>query len=712
MSLYREARAYERENQEGKEIWLGRLSLARRDLEAGSIRAIKSAIGVALLGGLLMRLQRELLRGRIQIWTKRGLRQKISGHELEMGADNVGERVGERYRCSCGSYPLSDSLFCRECGKKVPATVPPIDKTKPLELEILCLKNEIEVLERRAIEASRNKESLELEILDLKKKANAASQKKDLGKLAYHELEALYEKTLIERETWKQAEEEAEAKVQSLSVQLKEQIADNDAANTQLHKRSMEVEVLAAKILKHSDEYSAFDSKMIDARVEQDRLMDENGSLLAQIEELRDENKTNQTVNQALSDVRVELRAAQADQESDVLTISKLRASAAVLNNEISEAKAELDSTRTALFQLELREQDLTRSLQLLHAQPRKDHPAIEALKVLEKYPPFQETDYKASLVPLERDLVSAGRAVLSLRDEIKMKLEDKSDELALLQSQIEMIKKFILECGVSLDDHEGSIQAMSWARNLDQLGAIEGGEEEGSSHVIFQRALGPAEGSREHVVALEEEKKLGHLHQESIYSCAVESHLALIQSLLIPESYLQRVDMMALKGEIAVDMHNAEETLRALLARKEELQILACHSSSRFRELAYKLSAVWEHLNTDGEKREAFIRNFFVGLVNQHYHEATEDNLPLEWVVATHETELQRLGMRLEVSPPRSEDPEGDEIEGLIRAYEGLSLELNAPDWTRRLTKQERKEQEMILIRIRIVNHQPYTYP
>ena len=46
----------------------------------------------------------------------------------------------------------------------------------------------------------------------------------------------------------------------------------------------------------------------------------------------------------------------------------------------------------------------------------------------------------------------------------------------------------------------------------------------------------------------------------EQVFEGCVEAHLALIQGLLIPEVYFQRVDMMALKGEITVDILQAHQ--------------------------------------------------------------------------------------------------------------------------------------------------------
>ena len=83
-----------------------------------------------------------------------------------------------------------------------------------------------------------------------------------------------------------------------------------------------------------------------------------------------------------LKELKSRLALAKADQEADMLTITKLRAEEARLKEESKELTKQLDETRTSLFQLELREQDLTRSLKIQHANPRKDHPAIEALKV------------------------------------------------------------------------------------------------------------------------------------------------------------------------------------------------------------------------------------------------------------------------------------------------------------------------------------------
>jgi hypothetical protein len=200
---------------------------------------------------------------------------------------------------------------------------------------------------------------------------------------------------------------------------------------------------------------------------------------------------------------------------------------------QLAEAKGERESARKAIAGLEFREGELSRRLAaaLMEGSASSLHPAIEAVKVLDGFHPFQQEEYKEHAEQLAAAFTLSANELLLLRDSVRRAIADQSDAVALLETDVSKVREFILRYAprFELAGNGPCQEALAWARGdqsreerLEEASDHLEGTEAPSSHILLQRALGAAAGSLEVVTSMETLRAVGHKHVEQCYQGAL----------------------------------------------------------------------------------------------------------------------------------------------------------------------------------------------
>ena len=249
--------------------------------------------------------------------------------------------------------------------------------------------------------------------------------------------------------------------------------SDVEAAMTQLHTRSLEIETLAAKIEKHTDEYNDL-QQIMDAMSHTHS--DREAELLREIEILRMEMTQRDDLKPVLEVCQEELETVKthlSQSETREATLQKQLNNALLtetqtqsqLKSQLEAAIIERDLAHKEVHRLDLREKDLSRSLSIQVQARDTKHPAVEAVEVLESFKAFQDPEYKEYADELAKALVDGAKEVLQLRDSVETAMNDRSNATALIKSQVDQIRQFIFKYAVRFESNALCSDALQWAK-------------------------------------------------------------------------------------------------------------------------------------------------------------------------------------------------------------------------------------------------------